>query len=91
MLLRQTQSGPGVTLANHFNYSQLKKRFIMMKKSKSRPIAYAKFLLMLPIALLIFFLFAATTIKDYSTVSQLNGFDINILEEHPLFFKDVKN
>jgi TonB family protein len=37
-----------ITLANNFNYSLTKKRFIMMTKTRKNPLASARFLLILP-------------------------------------------
>jgi TonB family protein len=57
LLIRQSQSGLQLALANHFIHSQLKKRIIMMTKTRSRRQAFLKYLPVLPmliVALLVF-------------------------------------
>lgn len=57
-LLRLTYHETAVQIVNNFNVSQLKKRIMMMNKTKSPTLSLAKYLLMLP---LIFLLAAANS------------------------------
>lgn len=57
LLIRQSQSGLELALANHFIQSQLKKRIMMMTKTRSRRQAFLKYLPVIPllvVALVIF-------------------------------------
>ena len=65
LLIRQSQSGPQIALANHFIHSQLKKRFIMMKKRKSKRQVLSRYLLLVPMMFLMTLLFS----KNFNTVS----------------------
>ena len=58
LLLRQSQSGPQIAFANHFFHSQLKKRIIMMTKTKSQRHLMARYLLALPLVIGLAFAFA---------------------------------
>lgn len=58
LLIRQSQSGPQIALANHFIHSQLKKRFMMMKKRKSKRQVLSRYLLLVPMMFLMTFLFS---------------------------------
>jgi len=58
-LLRLTYHETAVQIVNNFNVSQLKKRIMMMNKTKSPTLLLAKYLLMLP---LIFLLAAANSV-----------------------------
>lgn len=58
LLLRQSQSGLQVALANHFFHSQLKQRIVMMTRSKSRKEAIVKYLFALPVILLLLIAFS---------------------------------
>jgi len=64
-LLRLTYHETAVQIVNNFNVSQLKKRIMMMNKSKSPTLSLAKYLLMLP---LIFLLAAANSV--YATQNE---------------------
>jgi len=68
-LLRLTYHETAVQIVNNFNVSQLKKRIMMMNKTKSPTLALAKYLLMLP---LIFLLAAANSV--YATQNEA-GFE----------------
>ncbi len=57
LLIRQSQSGPQVALANHF-HSQLKKRILMMMRNKSKRQAMLKYLLAIPLTLGVMLLFS---------------------------------
>ena len=48
LLIRQSMSGHPVAIANHFSL-QLKKRFTMMKRRRSKPLAYLKYGLAMPV------------------------------------------
>lgn len=52
LLLRQSQSGLQIALANHFFQTQLKQRIMMMTRRKTAQRAMARYLLALPLALL---------------------------------------
>ncbi len=49
---------PGFRMANNFNHSQLKQRIMMMTKTQSPKQALAKYIFLLPIALLMLFVFS---------------------------------
>lgn len=87
LLLRQAQSGPAVPLANNFNYSQLKKRFIMMKKSKSKPQATVKYLLAMPLLLSIAFLFASAA--QYKNFIKEEASNVIKADSIPMFSKQA--
>ncbi|MCB0616134.1 MAG: TonB family protein [Phaeodactylibacter sp.] len=58
LLLSQSQSGHPIVLANHFINSQLKKRILMMTKTKSKRHMLTRYLLALPLVCLLAFTFA---------------------------------
>ena len=58
LLLRQSQSGMSIALANHFFHSQLKKRIIMMTKAKSKQHLLGRYLFVLPVVALLTLAFA---------------------------------
>lgn len=58
LLLRQSQSGLQIALANHFFHSQLKQRIVMVTRSKSRKEAIVKYLFALPVILLLLIAFS---------------------------------
>ena len=49
LLIRQSQSGLQLALANHFIQSQLKKRIMMMTRTRSRRQAFLKYLPVIPL------------------------------------------
>ncbi|MCB9297944.1 MAG: TonB family protein [Lewinellaceae bacterium] len=59
LLLSQSQSGPPIVLANHFINSQLKKRIVMMTKTKSRRHMLTRYLLALPLIPALALIFAS--------------------------------
>jgi TonB family protein len=65
LLLRQAVPSAYLSLSNHFNHSQLKKRIQMMTKKKSSKWAFSKYALALPMIALMAILFSA---YDYPTV-----------------------
>jgi TonB family protein len=53
LLISQTVCANGLTLVNHFNFSQLKKRIIMMTRNPSKRQALVKYVLALPVFVLL--------------------------------------
>jgi hypothetical protein len=53
LLIRQTVSANGLILANHFNFSQLKKRIVMMSRNPSKRLSLVKYTLAAPVFLLL--------------------------------------
>ncbi|MEM1323803.1 MAG: TonB family protein [Bacteroidota bacterium] len=68
LLLRHSQSGLQYALANNFIHSQLKKRIQMMMKHKSKRSALAKYLIALPILLLMTLL-----LSNQEIIAQINS------------------
>jgi hypothetical protein len=64
LLLSQLVSIQSVELVNNFNLISIKKRIAMMTKNKSRFSAKLKALLVIPMALVVFILFADMTVKS---------------------------
>ncbi len=58
LLLSQSQSGQPIVLANHFINSQLKKRIVMMTKTRSKRHLLTRYLLALPIVFALAFAFS---------------------------------
>lgn len=58
LLLSQSQSGHPIVLANHFINSQLKKRILMMTKTKSKRHILTRYLLALPLIFVLALAFA---------------------------------
>jgi beta-lactamase regulating signal transducer with metallopeptidase domain len=58
LLLRQADHNSAFPLANHFIFSQLKKRFLMMTRKPSASFATAKYVFAAPIIVLLFVAFA---------------------------------
>lgn len=67
LLMRQAVPSAYLSLSNHFNHSQLKKRIKMMTKKQSSKWAYTKYVLALPMIIMMAILFSA---YDYPTVLQ---------------------
>jgi BlaR1 peptidase M56 len=57
LLISQTTAGSGLSLANHLNFSQLKKRIIMMTRNESQRLMLLKYTLALPLFALLVFAF----------------------------------
>lgn len=72
LLIRQAQSGLYFALGNHFFQPQLKKRLLMMTKTRNKPNARLRYLMVLPIALLLCFAF--TDRYNFSALMH-NGID----------------
>lgn len=64
LLMRQAVPSAYLSLSNHFNHSQLKKRIQMMTKKQSSKWAYTKYVLALPMIIMMAILFSA---YDYPT------------------------
>jgi len=64
ILLRQSQSGLQIALANHFFHSHIKKRLTMMKQKKSKRPAMIKYLFALPVILLLMILFQSQAMPE---------------------------
>jgi hypothetical protein len=69
LLLRQADYKSTFPLANHFIFSQLKKRFLMMTRKPSAAFASAKYVIAAPLILLLFAAFA-TPIKQVSAAAK---------------------
>ena len=73
LLLRHAQSGLQLALANHFIHSQLKKRIQMMTKNKSARKSLTKYLLAVPILIVMLLLFSNNEVmaklQDHSPAS----------------------
>jgi len=61
LLLRQSQTGQAVALANHFSHTQLKKRILMMTKKRSPRLQQLWYALALPLVAVLAFAFAMPT------------------------------
>ena len=59
LLLKQSQSGLQIALANNFIHSQLKKRIQMMTKTKSQRYSLLKYTAMIPLILILVFSISA--------------------------------
>jgi hypothetical protein len=70
LLISRTVCANGLTLVNHFNFSQLKKRIIMMTRNRSQRIVLIKYTLAAPIFLL---LVVAFTIPNSPLMSHTEG------------------
>jgi BlaR1 peptidase M56 len=70
LLISQTVCANGLALVNHFNFSQLKKRIIMMTRNRSQRIVLMKYTLAAPIFLL---LVVAFTIPNSPLMSHTEG------------------
>ena len=58
LLIKQSQSGPALALANHFIFSQLKKRIIMMTRNRSQRASLLKYAIAAPLFTVLLTLFA---------------------------------
>ncbi len=78
---------PGFRMANNFNHSQLKKRIIMMTKSQSSKIALAKYILFIPLALLMFFVFSCKDdVQNLTTKSVSDKHQVSLVYNENLEF-----
>ncbi|MBK7873106.1 MAG: TonB family protein [Saprospiraceae bacterium] len=62
LLIRQSQSGHSIAIANHF-HSQLKKRILMMMRNQSKRRAMLKYLLVIPLTLTVMLVFSNADAK----------------------------
>ncbi|MDX1942250.1 MAG: TonB family protein [Saprospiraceae bacterium] len=62
LLIRQSQSGHSIAIANHF-HSQLKKRILMMMRNQSKRRAMLKYLLVIPLTLTVMLVFSNANAK----------------------------
>ncbi len=62
LLIRQSQSGHSIAIANHF-HSQLKKRILMMMRNQSKRRAMLKYLLVIPLTLMVMLVFSNADAK----------------------------
>ena len=97
LLLRQVIGYHSVELVNNFNLKPIKKRIAMMNKTRSGMPAKLKALLVVPFALIIFFLFADFTLKGSSSptapLKELSGLWIKQGEDNfskSLLIKDSR-
>ncbi len=67
-------------ITNNFNHSLIKKRFIMMTKSKSAHRAKLKLLLVLPLTIMLIFAFSVTASKSITAQSK-NSKEKNVKQE----------
>jgi BlaR1 peptidase M56/Gram-negative bacterial TonB protein C-terminal len=58
LLIKQSQSGPALALANHFIFSQLKKRILMMTRNRSQRSSLLKYVIAFPLFTVLLTLFA---------------------------------
>jgi TonB family protein len=82
LLIRQSVSGSQIALANHFFHSQLKKRIIMMTKTKSRKQFMGRYLLMLPLVACLALAFA---MPDMPATKNPLSLSPNTVEGLPIF------
>ncbi len=83
LLLRQSQSGPQIALANYFLNSQLKKRIVMMTKTKSKRQVLTRYLLVLPLLFGLVLAFAQQPEKNRK--SEVAGEVFKVVDEMPRF------
>ncbi|MCB0569892.1 MAG: TonB family protein [Phaeodactylibacter sp.] len=83
LLLRQAQAGPQIALANYFLNSQLKKRIVMMTKTKSKRQVLTRYLLVLPLLFGLVLAFAQQPEKGKE--AKTYGEIFKVVEEMPRF------
>jgi hypothetical protein len=81
LLISQTAAGSGLILANHLNFSQLKKRIIMMSRNPSQRVALVKYGFAAPIFLLIMALLASPKTKVLATTAEIGEKLVTTVEE----------
>lgn len=74
LLLKQSQSGLQIAQANNFIHSQLKKRIIMMTKTKSQRYSLLKYTAIFPLALLLVFAISAKDAMAKTDLDQSPAF-----------------
>jgi len=97
LLLKQVIGYHSVELVNNFNLKPIKKRIAMMNKSRSGVPAKFKAMLVAPVAILVFFLFADFTLRGSSAttdpVKELSGLWIKQSDDNfskALYIEDGK-
>jgi TonB family protein len=80
LLLRQSQSGMQVAISNAIFSSQLKRRIIMMTRTKSPRWAQLKYLAALPLMAFLFFSFALSGNEETSVASDAGTTSSDMLE-----------
>ena len=88
LLINQTAAGSGLVLANHLNFSQLKKRIIMMTRNRSQRVALVKYTLAAPVFVL---LILAFTIHNSSFKKNTEGVAENIENTINSIESNIKN
>ena len=88
LLIRQSISGNPVAFVNHFSL-QLKKRFAMMKRRRSTPLAYLKYGMTVPMLLFLVTVFGSKS-DNFAGFSKVS-FAVNLDEEQvrEMFRKDL--
>jgi len=84
---------PGFRMANNFNHSQLKKRIIMMTKMQSSKFALAKYILFIPLTLLMLIIFSCKEdIQNIAIKDATNDLQVSLLYTPDLeFFGEFNN
>ena len=77
LLLRQVIGYHSVELVNNFNLKPIKKRIAMMNRNKSGWAAKLRASLVIPVSIILFFLFAEFTLKGTDGVSADSGPDLS--------------
>ena len=78
---------PGFRMANNFNHSQLKKRIIMMTKMQSSKFALAKYILFIPLAVLMLVVFSCKEdIQNIATKDATNDLQVSLVYNENLEF-----
>ncbi len=90
LLLRQRDNNAAFPLANHFIFSQLKKRFLMMTRKPSASFATAKYAFAAPIFALLLLAFA-TPIKQVSASAMAQLTPVNALISTPIIAENAAN
>jgi len=72
LLIRQSQSGQAIALANHFSHVQLKKRILMMTKKKSHRHQLLRYALALPLLAALAFAFTLPATPAGQAKSAIN-------------------
>lgn len=87
LLIRQSQSGLQLALANNFIQSQLKKRIMMMTKTRSRRQAFLKYLPVIPLLVVALIAFSnweavAGDRSDLLNIDALNNLETLAVDEY---------
>lgn len=82
LLIRQSQSGMQLAIANSFIHSQLKQRFVMMLKPSSSRIAYVKYALCTPFMVLLSYFLHQESINAQKVTFDQYGTKITSFEKY---------